>query len=233
MATDTIHDAYREARLRLIEFGRSLDAAQASTPVPALPGWTVKDTFSHLAGLATDTVGGNPPDGVPDDVYTARQVAERSDHDLAQVLDEWERSGPAVEELLAGLGKAAPRNIVIDIWSHEVDIRSALATRVPDGGMAERMLDGTVRRAFGLGWASQGLAPLRIVVPGDEWVVGDGEPVGALRSDLFELGRVMLGRRSPAQMAALAWEGVDPAPWLEAVAFFGPAETDVVDSPRA
>ena len=50
--------AYRTARLRAAAWARGLTPEQAATPVPALPGWSVKDTFAHLAGLAADVVAG-------------------------------------------------------------------------------------------------------------------------------------------------------------------------------
>lgn len=231
--TIDIHVAYRITRERLTGWARGLTDDQATTVVPALPGWSVKDTLAHLAGLASDVVGGNVPDGVPDDAFTAREVAERADRSLGEVLDEWDTSGPAFEQLLEALGAGAPRNAAVDVWAHEVDVRSALGAPLPaDGGPAERVLDGMVRRGLGRGWSDRDIPALRLVVPGDEWVVGAGDAVGTLRSDMFELGRVLLGRRSPGQMAAMAWEGGDPQTWIAAMPVFGPAEVDVVDSPR-
>ena len=229
----TVHEAYRATRERFTAFGRALTDEQARTPVPALPGWTVKDTYSHLAGLASDVVGGNVPAGVPDEEFTGREVAERAALTLAEVLDEWDTSGPAFEQILEAFGDAAPRNAAIDVWTHEVDVRSALGAPIPpDGGPAERVLDGMVRRGVGRGWSERGIPALRIVVPDDEWVAGEGEPAGTLRTDTFELGRVMLGRRSPAQMARLGWDGGDPKVWIASMPVFGPAQVDVVDSPR-
>lgn len=228
-----IDHAYRTARLRVSAWARSLTAEEAATSVPALPGWSVKDTFAHLAGLAADVVGGNVPEGTPDDEFTAREVAERADRTLPEVLDEWDEVGPRFEELLAALGEAAPNNVAVDVWSHEVDVRSALGVPIPaDGGPAERVLDVLVRRGLGRGWADQGVPALRVVVPDEEWIAGEGDPAGSLRTDRFELGRVLLGRRSHAQMAGLAWEGGDPAVWIRHLHVFGPAATDVVDSPR-
>lgn len=231
MGSDTVHDAYHEGRQRLTTWGSTLGAADANTPVPALPGWTVKDTFSHLVGLAEDVVAGGLA-GPPDDAVTARQVTDRAGRSLAEVLDEWSERGPRLEEMLAGLGRDAPLPLVIDIWSHEVDMRSALGVPLPDGGAAERFLDRAARRGIGRGWSERGIPPLRIVVEDDEWVAGGDEPAGTLTTTRFELGRVMLGRRSRDQMLDLEWAGPDPAPWIAAIPVFGPASTDVVDASR-
>ncbi|MDZ7678435.1 MAG: maleylpyruvate isomerase family mycothiol-dependent enzyme [Acidimicrobiales bacterium] len=232
MGSDTVHDAYREGRRRLTTWGSTLDGAEAATPVPALPGWTVKDTFSHLVGLAADVCAGGLS-GPPDDAVTARQVDDRAGCSLAAVLDEWSTVGPQLEDVLAELGRDAPLPLVIDIWSHEVDMRSALQVPLPDGGAAERFLDRAARRGIGRGWSERGVPPLRIVVEDDEWVAGGDEPDGTLTTTRFELGRVMLGRRSRDQMLGLQWSAADPAPWIAAIPVFGPASIDVVDSPRA
>lgn len=231
MADDTIHGAYLDARLLLTRWGSDLTPDEAATPVPALPGWTVKDTFAHLVGLAGDVVSGEAI-GPPDDEVTARQVAERAERSLPAVLEEWDQIGPELERLLTDLGRAAPIQIAIDIWAHEVDMRSALGVALPDVGAAERFLRRATRRGIGRDWPETGVPPLRIVTEDDDWVAGGDEPAGMLTTTWFELGRVMLGRRSPAQLAALGWSGADPTPWIAALPVFGPAETDIVDSPR-
>ena len=233
MSGETVALAYREARERLVAWGRTLDPEEAAaTPVPALPGWSVKDTFSHLVGLVADVQSGTLS-GVPDDETTAAQVSARADADLPAVLDEWESRAAAFDELLVELGSRAPRTLAIDIWAHEVDMRSALGEPVPNGGGAERILDAAVRRGVGGGWADRGVPALRIVTEDEEWVAGGDHPAGSLTTTLFELGRVMLGRRSRSQMANLDWDAPDPAPWIAALPAFGPAESEVVDSPRA
>ncbi len=226
--------AYAEAYERFSALGRSLDDDQAATAVPALPGWTVKDTFAHVTALATQVVDGTPIEGVPAADRTQAGVDARANLTLAEVLDEWSRSGPGFAASLGEQGRAASPNAAIDIWAHEVDVRGALGIEVPaDGGGAEAILHSIVRRFLGLGWAAQGIPALRVVLPDDEWVAGEGEPAGALRSDRFEIGRVFLGRRSPAQMAALAWDGCDPSTWIGSLCVFGPADVDVFDAPRA
>lgn len=233
MSSDIVAPAYREARERLVAWGRGLDPElAAATPVPALPGWSVKDTFAHLVGIVADVETGTLA-GVPDDETTAAQVASRAALDLPAVLDEWERRAASFDDILRDLGPAAPWPLVIDIWAHEVDMRSALGVPVPDGGRAERVLDTAVRKGIGGGWAERGVPALRIVTPDAEWTAGGDQPAGTLRSTLFELGRVMLGRRSRSQMTALDWDVDDPSPWVAALPTFGPAEIDVVDSERA
>jgi uncharacterized protein (TIGR03083 family) len=232
MGDDTIHGAYQEGRERLTAWAGTLDPDAAATLVPALPGWTVKDTFSHLAGLAADVISGGMS-GPPDDAATARQVAERADRSLEEVVAEWGEVGPRLESLLGDLGRAAPIQVAIDVWAHEVDVRSAVGSPIPDGGAAARFLRRAIRRGVGRDWQERGVPPLRIVTEDDEWVAGGDEPAGTLTISWFELGRVQLGRRSRSQMAALDWDGAEPAPWIAALPVFGPAEVDVVDASPA
>ena len=49
---------YAETRGRLLDLAASTDDERACTPVPALPGWTVKDAYAHLAGLCADMLDG-------------------------------------------------------------------------------------------------------------------------------------------------------------------------------
>src|SRR5205814_115350 len=52
-----------------------------------------------------------------------------------------------------------------------------------------------------------GAPALRLVAGNQEWTVGTGEPAATVSADGYEFLRAMIGRRSRAQIAALAWEG--------------------------
>lgn len=228
-----VGEAYAQGYERFSAWGRTLDADEATTPVPALPGWSVKDTFAHVTALATQVVEGEQIVGVPSDQVTQVGVDARSAMSLAEVLDEWDSSGPRFAAWLSDRGKDASPNPALDVWAHEIDARGALGVPVPaDGGLAEEILHRIVRRGLGRRWPDQGVPALRIVLPDEEWVAGEGEPVGTLRTDRFEIGRVLLGRRSPRQMAAMSWDEGDPSIWIGSMHVFGPAEVDVIDSPR-
>lgn len=124
---------YRSARLRLSELARSLDADAQATPVPACPGWTVRDTFAHLVALPADALAGRIS-GVPDEEFTAEQVI-RFAGSTAELADSWDESGPQIEALLAD-GLRVPA-LVIDLHTHEQDILGAL------GRVGARDLPGT------------------------------------------------------------------------------------------
>ena len=73
---------------------------------------------------------------------------------------------------------------------------------------------------------ASGAPALRIVTEDVDRQIGDGEPVGTLRTSTYELWRTLHGRRSAAQAKRLDWS-VDADPWLEVIFLFGPAQTDI------
>jgi len=69
--------------------------------------------------------------------------------------------------------------------------------------------------------------PLRVTVEDAEYRSGpeDGPQI-ALRTTRFEALRWRTGRRSRAQLAAMDWSA-DPAPVLDHLYMFGPADIDI------
>jgi hypothetical protein len=51
------------------------------------------------------------------------------------------------------------------------------------------------------------LGAVEVEVGDEAWTLGPGAPVASLRADRFELFRALGGRRSAAQIRALAWQG--------------------------
>jgi uncharacterized protein (TIGR03083 family) len=196
-----------------------LDDAALTAPVPTCPGWRVRDVLAHVTAVALDVTEGRLT-GRPADKETAAQVARFSGHEVRQILDAWDEVAPRFEELI-GAGKAW--RAVIDLVSHEHDIRGALSR--PGARDSE-----AVRRCAQLlltGLRSP--VPLRVTVEDAEFRVGpDGGPQLSLTTSRFEALRWRMGRRSRAQLAALDWSG-DPAPVLDHLVVFGPAAHDIVE----
>jgi hypothetical protein len=112
---------------------------------------------------------------------------------------------------------------VVDVASHEQDIRGAL------GLPGARDCEAIWQMA---GWLLRGLrspVPLCVRVEDAEFRAGpEGDPVLRLTTTRFEAFRWRMGRRSRDQLATLAWSG-DPAPVLDHLVVFGPARTDIVE----
>ncbi len=223
-----IGEQYRAGRERVLTLAADITDDQAAAPVPACPEWRVKDVYAHLSGVVADILAGQL-DGVATDPWTARQVAERADWSLGEICTEWTTNACTLEAMLATVDDdlVDPR-LVIDEWTHEQDIRGALgrpgARDLPVVAFAVRHL------AAGIGeyWKEAGLAPVGLAGDTASYVLGDGEPVATLRAPDFELARLLLGRRSTAQVTALDWTA-DPGPAVDHLHVFGPATADVVE----
>jgi uncharacterized protein (TIGR03083 family) len=213
-------DAYERSRQRVLAL---VDDDVAGMKVPTCPGWTVKDVVAHLAGFLAVYRSG--ADGFSSPGWGDRVVEERRDRSLQDCIQEWNSllvdTADLFESRLAAVA-------VSDVLAHEQDIRTALdrpGARDDEGvaaavEMGLSFLDGKARAG--------GLPALRIVADGIDRQLGEGEPVATLRSSMFELFRALHGRRTVAQVRAMAWDG-DPGPWIPALFLFGPAE-ETVDS---
>ncbi len=201
--------------------GRDLTDDQAELPVPACPQWTVRQVFAHQAGVAADILGGRL-DGVTTDAWTDRQVAERADRSLTEILDEWDGDAPRVLEAMAPMADAVDPRMVIDIWTHDQDVRSAVdrpghrddATAT---WVAERLQANAERRFIGAD-----LSPTAVAFGSDPVDV-------AVVADPFEFSRAAVGRRSPAQVSGWAWSVEDPDPYVALIPVFTARSTDLIE----
>jgi uncharacterized protein (TIGR03083 family) len=210
---------YQDTQARVAALVAGLDAAALATPVPACPGWSVRDVVAHELAITEDALAGRLT-GPPDDEQTAAQVARFAGHDFGDMLATWARTAPQFAGIVSSF-EVWPA--VVDIVSHEQDIRGAI------GQPGERDSD-VVRRAAAVMLSELAPpVPLRVTVEDAEFRVGPDEgPELALATTRFEALRWRLGRRSRAQLAALAWSG-DPAPVLDHLAIFGPASADLIE----
>src|SRR5438477_4387930 len=110
-----VTEAYLETRERLVGLVAALPVAELDTVVPASPAWTVKDVIGHVSGLAHDAARGfdnpafDPTAALRDreqatmrEAITARQVAERRDHSLEDILAEWDAAVASLLPMLRG-----------------------------------------------------------------------------------------------------------------------------------
>jgi uncharacterized protein (TIGR03083 family) len=212
---------YRGSRERLVALVTA-PGVRDDTPVPATPGWTLHDVVAHLAGVAQAVVDGTVPPGPATPEWTAGHVDRGRTVATAALVARWAEHAVAVETLL----DAVPVwPLVLDVGSHEQDVRAAL------GRPGERDGELVVIGAKVLLRGIDVPAPLTVTTEHHEVRVGPAngtaEPT-RLRTTSFEVFRWRLGRRSPAQLAAMDWSA-DPAPLLPHLCIFGPAAADVVE----
>jgi uncharacterized protein (TIGR03083 family) len=209
-----VADHYRTARLRITELILSLDEDELARAVPACPGWTVHDVVSHITGVADDALNGRM-DGVATDPWTAAQVERGRRTSTADLLERWTEQAAVFESF------PLPPQAVIDVTTHEQDIRGAVdQPGARDTDEVQFAFELVAQRAVEV------VPGLRVEADGVAY--GPEDATSTLRGDRYDLYRAMMGRRSAAQLRALDWGG-EPLAAVDAVAVFGPAPADVVE----
>jgi uncharacterized protein (TIGR03083 family) len=193
---------YRASRLRI---GQLVDDGVGSLPVPATEQWSVHDLVAHVTGVAEDAVTGNMA-GAPSDAWTAAHVARARDASIGQLVERWAGRADELEAMLSSPAGASASAAVVDVNTHEGDLRHALGLPVePDeefiAWVAPELLDGFYRAV-----AEAGLPPVEV----------EADPV--------DIWRGRLGRRTPEEIATLNWSA-DPSRYLATWFLFGPRAT--------
>jgi uncharacterized protein (TIGR03083 family) len=220
-------DIYADTRNSLVDILIGLDDEQLVRPVPACPGWTIKDVAAHLTGVVEDWIRAEGPrefidpgdrDGAISrlDEWTAAQVAQRAEMDIKEIVDEWSGYSAVAASIIKGETPSPPnalmfadRILVTDLAAHTHDVYGALGIARDRSSPAVKIAASTY-----IGWLDMRLqaagAPALTIDAGDrQWVVGGDDPRARVRADRFEFFRALSGRRSPDQIRALDWEG-DP-----------------------
>ena len=222
---------YEQLRNDISELVKGLDPAALETPVPATPGWSIRDVVAHIAADAAYVLSGDFPveffQAFGDESavvvlndWTGRQLEERKGHSLEELLAEWEGSAAELTAMMRG-EKPWPEGILgfadlivlTDAAVHQQDIFGALGIeRGREDAPIKIGLSGYIAT---MGWrlAPAGIAPLRFDVGDKSYTAGDDEPGATVRANRFEFFRAMSGRRSPEQIAAYEWNG-DPEPYI-------------------
>jgi uncharacterized protein (TIGR03083 family) len=209
--------------------------ARLGDPVPACPGWSVRDLVAHLVGVAEDSVRGafypgaldawrDPALAAARDEWTAGHLVRRDRGGLDALSEAFDRHSRAlVRNLRRGVpavagaedwGYGAP---VGDLAVHAADLRDALGQPATDGPLA-RWGFAAYRVWLAQRLAARGLPALVLDGGGRRrWQVGDGEPSGSVQAEPHDLFRVISGRRSAERILSLRWT-TDPAPYLPVIA---------------
>jgi uncharacterized protein (TIGR03083 family) len=220
---------YHAIRTRLAALAGDLSPEQAATPVPALPGWSVQDTYAHLAGVGADIVAGDGDKPHPP-AWNAIHIAERKDLSLAEICAEWAGTGPDAEAVLDSPAGRNAMFTVVDAFHHSQDIFGALGLskgrETPEAAFAVSYMT----NMLGYSWGRSGRPPIDLKSDAGSWRFGapEAEPFATLTTSDFELARILIGRRSHAQMLAAGWTG-DPGPIVGMLPMFRPPVTDLTE----
>jgi len=197
------HVAYRTTRTNVTALFTARPGA-VDRPVPACPAWTVRELVTHLADICA-SVGGGPP---------ARRSG--TDPHLTDLLADWARESERVETQLAMGRRGNSSVLIMDAFSHELDLRESLGDRpAPDDHPAYPIALDLVASGFSASVAAHRLPAVTIETDGGTWVAGPGRPVASVRAPRYEMLRSLTGRRSHDQLRTLDWS-TDPKIWLPA-----------------
>ena len=224
-AATTAIVAHAGVRVRLTDLLRGADEARmAATVVPACPDWSVTDTLAHTVGVCIDIAEGTLGTDVGTAAWADDHVTRFTGLGVAGLLERWAEVGPVIDSLAGMMSKRVASQFCFDATTHEHDIRGALGQ--PGGQDSDGVEVGIRFMEMGLdhGVRNAGLAPVLFVSDVDRVVIGAPDGPGALeasavddlptlRAPRFELLRAIGGRRSAAQVRAMAWT-TDPEPYL-------------------
>ena len=224
-------DVYEETRMSLRDLLESRPAEDLDRPVPATPGWTVRNVVSHLIGDVDCITRGDFPReffeafGDPDAVvtlnaWTAQQVAQREDRALAELFKEWDSVVETLLPMMRGdrpwpddVVPFADRVLVTDLGVHQHDLNGTFGLeRDRESAPVKIGLSGYIA-IVGMRLTADGVGALAFEAPDKRWVVGGDDPIATVRATRFELFRALSGRRSVDQLLAYEWEG-DPEPFV-------------------
>jgi uncharacterized protein (TIGR03083 family) len=225
-------EVYAATRKALADVVAGLSEEDALRPVPATPGWSVRDVVAHMTGALRKAAAGDIPRefffaiGSQEGVvalndWTDRQVLERRDRSLQELLDEWEEAAAAVVPMISGTEPwpddvipFADRVLMTDLAVHQQDVYGALGIVGDRDAVPVRVAFSTYAAGADLRIKAAKGPALRLATESKEVVAGGDDPVATVRAPRFELFRALSGRRSPDQVRAYEWEG-DPEPFLE------------------
>lgn len=205
--------AYADTRRRIVDLVTGMPLHSDRKMVPACPAWTVRELIAHLAAVAVDMSKGNL-EGVGSERWTQRQLDERIDRTLAELLDEWAGIAEQVEGALDFFPKWAAALSVGDTVTHEHDLRGALELPGARDSDAVKIAVTTYARWFSRKVKDAELPAVLVKWPDGEWVAGNGEPALTVEAPTFEMLRGLTGRRTLDEVGSFDWSG-DPGPYLD------------------
>jgi uncharacterized protein (TIGR03083 family) len=207
---------YAEGRLRITDLVVGL-GEEADRPVPTCPAWSVRDVIAHLAGVCADILAGNIA-GVGTEAWTDAQVAARRGQSISELIEEWSQVAPQVERFADRFPGRTGAQWVLDVTTHEHDIRGSLG--VPGARQSEGVamgLDFLVTVLLHATVSARGLPPVEVRAEGHSWTVGTGERVVA--GDEATLAEAAAERAFSALMSGDCLPAGDPTGTVEAPAF--------------
>ena len=211
---------YVEAHRSFIYLFESLTSIERELAVPCLPGWSVRDVLSHVAGIADDVVSGNAMATTAPE-WTAAQVDRWRETDTIELMGQWKGQVNDVGAVLAATREVRP---AIDCHMHEHDIRQAAGKPGPrDTEVISIVARGLRRLEAG--------RPVLIELTDGEPIqsAGDGSSITLRNVSTFEVARSRLGRRSLTKFLSYDWSEPPSDSLISSWFHFGPSGIDIIE----
>lgn len=196
---------YESSRRRTMDLLDGITSVDEERTVPTCPDWRVRDLVGHLTGAADELAAGRGPAGDAQ-AWVDRVVAERADVSVAEQLERWETSGPALAAIMRDVPQVGV--LMIDLLSHEHDLAGALGTQSDRSASAGIEFVMHAKTSFVLkDLDTHGLNAIRVVGGDHTFEYGTGSVDLEIRGELWEMFRLTGGRRSMAQLLASDHDG--------------------------
>lgn len=209
-------NAWIASRDRVIATVRNESEASLNAIAPLCPEWRVRDVVGHVVGISQDIAAGNFPGDL--DEWAAVQVARNYDADLEELLSQWPTLG------LENVVSPDLAIVLYDQVTHECDIMHALnRPATVDQTTLELLVDFTLGRFA----ASENDLAVTLRFGNVSKQRGSGSRQLELDTDYFTWFRASTGRRSRAQIDAMAWRGDRSGIDVLFTGIFRPAQFDV------
>ena len=170
------HECYRHVRRNVTELLTEARPS-ADSAVPACPKWTLRGLLTHLVGVAATAIG-RLPGGLSDRRVPVRRTwtsrsCWRSGNSWAR---RWTCCSPTP-------GGKHGNILVMDAFTHELDIRYAIGAELPAAHPAFAGAFAVLARGFATAVHEHRLPALRLSSGSTQWTVGDGVPAATLTRD--------------------------------------------------
>ncbi len=202
-STNTLTIAYQGVRRQVA--GLLADPPRPQVPVPHCPQWCVEDVVQHLVEVCARV--GARESGADSPAVTARGFVE--------LLQAWDSLSPPVDAYLAQEWTVDRGKLVMDAFTHELDLRDALGAALPPvDHPALQAATHVVMLGMTFSLRGHGMAALRFETELGGWTAGDGQPVATATGTWIDVYLSLTGRRTPDQIESrLDWSG-DVKPFL-------------------
>ena len=239
-------DVYEETRMSIRALLESRPPQDDDRPVPATPGWKVRDVVSHLIGDVENILRGAFPReffrsfGQPDAIaelnrWTGKHVSERAGRTREELFKEWDAVAGELLPMMRGdapwpdgVTTFADRVLITDLGVHQQDLNGAFGIVRDRESPPVKIGVSSYVATLDMRLREDGVGALALEAPDKSYVAGGDEPDATVRASRFEFFRALSGRRSLDQLRALEWDG-DPAPFLDYFYPYGVREDALVE----